>query len=86
MIRKDKVPITAINNINTTTLTQSSQPKKHNPINPASVTGYGALGCAVGSVIAIKNKSFKWHKYLAYAAGAFALAHVGIIEWFHHKK
>ncbi len=40
----------------------------------------------VGSVIAIKNKSFKWHKYLAYASGALALAHIGLIEWFHNKK
>ena len=66
--------------------TKPAQTKKHSFLNPASLTGYGALGCALGSVVAIKNKSFKWHKYLAYAAGALAIAHVGLIEWFHRKK
>lgn len=65
---------------------QVKNTQKHSYFNPANITGYATLASGVGSVIAIKNKSFKWHKYLAYASGALALAHIGLIEWFHNKK
>lgn len=76
--------ISAVSNVQSIQ-TQNNNVKKHSYINPASATGYGATACAIGSVAAIKNKSFKWHKNLAYAAGALVLAHIGIIEWFHNK-
>ena len=77
--------ISAVSNVQPITVQPKPVPK-HGYFNPANVTGYGTLGCAIGSIAAIKNKSFKWHKNLAYAAGALALIHAGIIEWFHHNK
>lgn len=77
--------VSAITNISTT----QPQPKTNRKrpfFNPVSVTGYAATACGIGSVAAIKNKSGKWHKNLAYAMGALVLAHVGLLEWYHHKK
>lgn len=39
-----------------------------------------ALALGTASVIAAANKKIKWHKYFAYAAGALAFIHTGIIE------
>lgn len=50
------------------------------------ITGYGALATGIASGIVAHNKKIKLHKTLAYIAGALALAHVGIVEYFHHNK
>lgn len=74
------MPITPI----TTSNIQST--KKHQLLNPVTVTGYGALFLGGSSVIAAKNKKIKNHVYLAYAAGALAIAHTAFIEWFKFKR
>ncbi len=57
-------------------------------INTVTATGYAALGAGAASAIAGFNKKIKPHKYLAYLAGIFAIAHTGIIEFykFRHSK
>jgi hypothetical protein len=49
------------------------------------VTGYSALGLGAGSVALAQGKKFKSHKILAYLAGIFTLAHVGILEYNHSQ-
>lgn len=65
----------AIQPISNITAKSSNIPK----LNPVTATGYGALVTGTASVIAASNKKIKWHKYLAYAAGAFAFLHTGLI-------
>lgn len=66
------------------TFPQAQQPKKR--VNYAKITGYTATVLGVGSAIAGNRKKIELHKYLAYAAGIITAAHIGVIEWFHHKK
>lgn len=71
--------------------------KPVNTVKPASAnnkwkyqsvkyTGYGAVALGVASGIAGSRKKIKLHKNLAYASALLTAAHVGIIEWFHHKS
>ena len=55
-------------------------------VNYVQITGYGATALAAGSAIAASKKNIPLHKYLAYAAGVLTAAHIGIVEYFHHKK
>lgn len=71
----------SISAINPTTPTTN----KHKHI-AVKYTGYGALGFGIASGIVAKNHKIKQHKYLAYIAGALAVAHAAIVEYFHHKK
>jgi hypothetical protein len=57
---------------------------KHKP-NFVKITGYSCLGLGLGSIISGKTNHLKLHKYLAYTAGILALAHTGLIEYYHHK-
>lgn len=65
--------------------TKAAQPPKKRT-NYVKVTGYTATALGVGSAIAAANKKIQLHKYLAYAAGILTAAHIGIVEWYHHKK
>lgn len=67
------MPIQPVSNLN------NNSKRKFN-VNPVTYTGYGALALGTASVIAAANKKIKWHKYFAYAAGALAFIHTGIIE------
>lgn len=58
----------------------------HKKRNYVKITGYAATAAAAGSLVAAKSKNIKLHKYLGYAAGFFTLAHIGLIEWYKHKK
>ena len=60
--------------------TQNTLTKKRPFITPVSATGYGALIAGGASVVTAVNKKIKTHKYLAYLAGALAIAHTAIIE------
>ena len=60
-----------------------TQPKR---VNYVQLTGYGATALGVASAIAGANKKITLHKQLAYLAGIITAAHIGIIEYFHHKK
>jgi len=60
--------------------TTHPQNKKRQFLNPVSITGYGALITGGASVVTAVNKKIKTHKYLAYLAGALAIAHTAIIE------
>ena len=55
----------------------------HRP-NYTKITGYGALVSSAISILAIKNKKTKMHKEFAFLAGAFAVEHVAIIEYYKH--
>ncbi len=59
-------------------------PKKR--INYVSTTGYVAAASAAMSFVYAKNKNIKLHKHLGYISGIFTALHIGIIEWYHHKK
>lgn len=50
-------------------------------INTVKWTGYAAVIAGVGSGIAANRKQIKLHKNLAYIAGIFTLAHIGIVEY-----
>ena len=69
--------------INSATAISQPQKKKFNTVK---YTGYASLALGTASIIAVSKKSFKVHKYLGYLAGAFALIHTGIIEWYHFNK
>lgn len=58
--------------------------KKRSPL--PKITGYCALATGIASGIAGNRKKIKLHKTLAYFAGVLSLAHLGIIEFLHHKK
>ncbi len=60
--------------------------KKNKKINYVKTTGYLATVFAVGSGVAGNNKKIKLHKKLAYIAAVLTALHIGIVEWFHHKK
>lgn len=64
----------------TPAVSQTTKPSKRPFITPVSATGYGALICGGASVVTAVNKKIKTHKYLAYLAGALAIAHTAIIE------
>ncbi len=61
--------------------------KKNSIITPKT-TGYAAtvgLGASVWSGIS-RNKTFrKQHKPLAYITAFLTAAHIGLIEYYHHK-
>ncbi len=76
--------IQAINNSNHNPQAQPI-PKKKNKFNSVTLTGYASLGFGIASGIAGAKKKIKLHKNLAYIAGALAIIHTGIIEWFHYK-
>ncbi len=75
--------VQAINN-NQNQQTQTT-PKKKSKFNSVTLTGYASLGFGIASGIAGAKKKIKLHKNLAYIAGALAIIHTGIIEWFHYK-
>ncbi len=64
----------------------NSQTHPQYKYNPVKITGYGGAICAAACVVQAARGKIKLHKILAYIAGAFTLAHIGIIEYFHHKK
>lgn len=76
--------IQAINNSNHNPQAQPT-PKKKSKFNSVTLTGYASLGFGIASGIAGAKKKIKLHKNLAYIAGALAILHTGIIEWFHYK-
>lgn len=53
-------------------------------INYVKITGYGAL--ASGVLCGFTAKKRKYHKMFAYIAGALSLAHIGILEYYKHKR
>lgn len=61
------------------------QPTQKKKTNYVKITGYGATGAGIASVLAIKTKKAKLHKHLAYLSGLLTLTHIGLIEWYHHK-
>lgn len=71
------MPIPPLNSVNPNTSTRQRM-----KINTVTATGYAALGAGAASAIAGFNKKIKPHKYLAYLAGIFAVAHTGIIEFY----
>lgn len=73
------MPIPPITNSNINTQTR----KKPNYVK---ITGYAAVGAGVVSGFAAKGKKWSLHKNLAYLAGLFTAAHIGILEWYRHKK
>ena len=54
--------------------------------NPLRDTGYAAAAFGVASAVAGSKRKINLHKYFAYAAGLFTLAHIGIIEYYKHSK
>lgn len=66
--------------------TTPKQTPKRPFITPVSATGYGALILGGASAITARNKKIKTHKYLAYVAGALAIAHTALIEWHRFSK
>lgn len=68
------------------TTNQSTNTKKKIWKHPLRDTGYASAVLGVASGIAGSQKKIKLHKYLAYAAGVLMLAHIGIAEYFKHKK
>jgi hydroxyethylthiazole kinase-like sugar kinase family protein len=75
-----------INKVNSITFKQNETSKNPKPkLNLAKITGYGCLTSGMGSIIAAKTKNLNLHKNLAYIAGALAIIHTGIIEYYHHK-
>ncbi len=70
-----------------TTQKPSSQPQnKRIWKHPLRDTGYASAALGIASGIAGSRKKIKMHKYLAYASGFFMLAHIGIAEYYKHKK
>ncbi len=72
--------VATVNNINNTSV------KKKLWKNPVRDTGYAAAVFGISSGIAGAKKKIKLHKYLAYIAGIFTLAHLGIVEYYKHMK
>ena len=58
----------------------------YNKYNLVKYTGYGALGFGAVSVIQASRHKIKSHKFFAGLSILSVLAHVGIIEYFKHKK
>lgn len=54
--------------------------------NSVRDTGYAGAAFGVASAIAGANKKIKLHKNLAYLSGLFTLLHIGIIEYYKHRK
>ena len=54
--------------------------------NPVKATGYGSLGLVAVSVIQASRHKIKSHKLFAWLSVASALCHVGILQFYHHKK
>lgn len=54
--------------------------------NSVRDTGYAAAAFCITSAIAGANKKIKLHKNLAYLSGLFTLLHIGIIEYYKHRK
>lgn len=54
--------------------------------NLVKVTGYGSLSLAAVSVIQASRHKMKSHKLFAWLSVASALSHVGILQYYHHKK
>lgn len=79
---KKQMKLSPVNSINNNA---SSAQTKKKP-NYVKITGYAAVTAGIVSVIAIKNKSPKLHKNFAYLSGIFTAAHIGILEWYKHKK
>ena len=73
----------SIQSVTTPSAIQQPAKKKFNTVK---YTGYASLALGTASVVAASRKHFKAHKYLGYLAGAFALIHTGIIEWYHFNK
>ncbi len=68
------------------TTNQTTTPNKKIWKHPLRDTGYASAALGIASGIAGSSKKIKLHKYLAYAAGALMLAHIGLAEYFKHKK
>lgn len=63
------------------------QPKRANyKYNSVKWTGYGAVGLTAISVLQASRHKMKSHKVFAWLSILSALCHIGIIEYFHHKK
>lgn len=79
------MPIPPVTAASANTQTAAAKPKK---IWKHSVrdTGYIAAALGVASGIAGSSKKIKFHKQLAYLAGIFTLAHIGIVEWSKYKR
>ena len=60
-------------------------PPKKKKTNYVKMTGYGATGTGIASILAIKSQKPKLHKHSGYLAGMLTLAHIGIIEWSHYQ-
>ncbi len=75
-----------ITKINTAQSHQIAKPHKKVWKNPLRDTGYAAVALGVASAAAAGNRKIKLHKYLAYASGVFTLVHIGIVEYYKHKK
>ncbi len=61
------------------------QPTQKKKTNYVKITGYGATGAGIASVLAIKAKRAKLHKHLAYLSGLLTFSHIGLIKWYYHK-
>lgn len=64
---------------------EAGRQKKKN-FNTVKITGYASLGFGLASIAAAANKKVKMHKTLGWSSAVFALAHTGIIEWYHYQR
>ena len=61
--------------------TNFSHNNQRKGINTVKWSGYAATIAGVASGIAAGQKQIKLHKHLAYIAGIFTIAHIGIVEY-----
>lgn len=62
------------------------QTKNNYKYNYVKISGYSTLALGSACVVQAYRHKIKSHKILAYLTALLTLAHVGIIEYFHHKK
>lgn len=62
------------------------QTKNNYKYNYVKISGYSALALGSACVVQACRHKMKSHKIFAFLTALSTLAHVGIIEYFNHKK
>ena len=62
------------------------QTKNNYKYNYVKISGYSALALGSACVVQACRHKIRSHKILAFLTALSTLAHVGIIEYFNHKK
>lgn len=76
--------INSITNANISIKGNTTISNQKKPVSWGKITGFGTLGCGIGSIVAAQNKKIKIHKNLGMASIILVLLHIPAIEMSKH--